>query len=118
VVQQVDGILVPELNELKRIEYLVVDNPQVVIDSLIEDHVVDQRVDLFPGFPKSADSMNVDVLKYPVCLRPDWQLLDNLPQELDHLRVVVENTEEKAVEYTHGVLLDVGWVFGDAVNDL
>jgi len=45
------------------------------------------------------------------------QLLDQTPEEFNNLCIIVMNTEKQAVENGHGILLDVGRVLTDALNN-
>mmetsp|Transcript_30406 Transcript_30406/g.46574 ORF Transcript_30406/g.46574 Transcript_30406/m.46574 type:complete len:283 (-) Transcript_30406:9-857(-) len=105
--KQMKRIRVPQLYELQLLHNLRVDDPEVVSEGLVHDHVVDMHAHHFVGSPQPLHPVDIDVLKQQIDLREGLHVLDELPQELNDFRVVVEDAEEQAVEQGHGVLLDV-----------
>ena len=56
------GINIPKLNELQKSKNLGVDNSEFVIDGLIENHVVDETVDLLSVSSQPLNSVSIDIL--------------------------------------------------------
>jgi hypothetical protein len=60
--EDVSGINIPKLNELQKSKNLGVDNSEFVIDGLIENHVVDETVDLLSVSSQPLNSVSIDIL--------------------------------------------------------
>jgi hypothetical protein len=56
-------ILISHLKESKLSEDLAINDPEIIIDSLIEDHVVNNLIDLFSNRSDLIDTILVDILK-------------------------------------------------------
>ena len=93
-----DGIFVSKLNELYVPHDLHVNDPQVIVNGLVKDHVINKLLDLFTLSPDSLNSIDINVLKEFVDLLVAVDFMDQCPQKLDQGLIVVLNTEEKAIE--------------------
>lgn len=80
--------------------------------------MVNKLVDLLSYSSDLFNSIHIDVLKQLVDLIILRDLLDQSPDELYEVFVLVVDTEEQAVKEGHGVLLDIARVVGYAVNNL
>lgn len=77
LLQELKGITIPELYCLKLPKDLGVDNAEIVIDGLVEDHVVNVGVYYFTHCAQSFDTVYVDVLEDLVYfVRPHFNFVD------------------------------------------
>jgi len=118
LVQQLKGILVSELDEPQLLEDLGVDYSEVVVDSLVEHHVVDVLVDLLTDLTKALNAMDINQLQQPVDLLSRAEPLDECSEELDEVFIMEEDAEVQAVEERHRVLLDVPGELSYTVDNL
>ena len=102
-----DSIFVSELEKFDVSHDLHVDNSKIIINSLVEYHMINKLLDLFPFSSDSLDAVHVNVLKQLVNLLVTMYFMNQSPQELNQGLIVVLNAEEKAVEQSHWILLDV-----------
>lgn len=73
------GVLVSQLDESQLSEDLGVHDSQVIVDSLIENHVIDHRVDLLSDGSDPLDTVDIDVLQELVYLVMSEDLLYQSP---------------------------------------
>jgi len=112
-----DSISVSELKELDVSHDLIVDNSKIIVNGLIEDHVVNELLDLFSFGSDSLDSIHINVLQQLINPLVAVDLLNEGSKELDQRLVEILDTEEKAIEEGHWILLNVSRMLADAVND-
>ena len=78
------GILVSQLDEPELSQNLCINDSEVIINCLVEDHVVDMGVDDLTDCSNSLDTVYIDVLEHLVnSLRLILELVDQCSQELD-----------------------------------
>lgn len=95
-----------------------VDNAEIVIDGLVEDHVVNVGVYYFTHCAQSFDTVYVDVLEDLVYfVRPHFNFVDKHSKEFNNLWVLEVNTKIQAVKEGHGIQLYVVTVFRYDLND-
>mmetsp|Transcript_12390 Transcript_12390/g.19302 ORF Transcript_12390/g.19302 Transcript_12390/m.19302 type:complete len:306 (-) Transcript_12390:1848-2765(-) len=68
--------------------------------------------------PESLNSMDVNVFQQPIDSGLSIDFLDETPEEVDQVWVLVIDAEEQTIEQTHGVVLDVPGEVADAVDDV
>jgi len=112
-----DSISVSELKELDVSHDLIVNNSKIIVNGLIEDHVVNELLDLFSFGSDSLDSIHINVLQQLINPLVAVDLLNEGSKELDQRLVEILDTEEKAIEEGHWILLNVSRMLADAVND-
>jgi hypothetical protein len=108
--EQMKSISVSHLYEFQFPEDLGVTDSQVVIDSLIKDHVINLGVDVLAHCPEPIESMVIDVLQHQVyhfMLLSKSDFLDQSLQKCDNVAVFVVNAEIEAVENGHGLVFNV-----------
>ena len=115
-----EGILVSKLDELELTHNLRVYNPEVVVDGLIENHVVHMSIYLLPYSSQDLNSVDINILEDLFNL---FRLLGGVhflykgSQELDQIWVVIVNTEVQAVKQSQRILFDVVGVFRNNFDD-
>lgn len=112
-----NGILVSQLDVLEVPHDLHVDDSKVIVDGLVENHVINQLLDLLSLGSDSLNSIDVDVLKKLVNLLMIMDLVNQGSKELNQWLIVILDAKEEAIKQRHWVLLNVAWVFTDAVDD-
>lgn len=63
LIQELEGVLVSELDESQLAEDLRVDDSKVIVDGLIEHHMINQRIDRLTNSPYPFNPIDIDVLK-------------------------------------------------------
>lgn len=63
LLEEFEGILVSQLNGPQLLQYLRVNNPQIIVHGLIEHIVIHLAVDHFANGPQPLDSVHIDLLK-------------------------------------------------------
>ena len=112
-----DCIDVSQLHELELSNNLRVDDPQVIVNSLVEHHVIHNLVHLLPHSSKLVDSVQVDPLQQFVCFGVCFCSLNQTPNELDYPLILVINAEVEAEKQNEWVLLDESRVLTDTIDD-
>ena len=105
--QQVHGINISHLNESKLSKDLGVDDSEVVVYGLVEDHVVDKTINLLTNGPYLFNIILLNKLKKLSYLINHWHFVNDALKELNEISVVVVDTEEQAVKDGHRVLFHV-----------
>ena len=111
-------ILISHLKKLQLSKNLTIHNPKVVINGLIENHVVDHLVDLLANCSDLFDSILIDVLEETVDLFVGVDFVDEFTEELNEILVLEIDAKEEAVEESHGVCFNVISMFDDALDDI
>ena len=62
LLQELQGVFVSQLDELELSQDLGVDDSQIIIDGLVEDHVIYMSVDLFSDCSNPFNTVDIDVL--------------------------------------------------------
>ena len=97
---------------------LRVNDFEVIVHSLVENHVVNNLIQMVTFGPQPVYAIDIDVLKELIYLGMRVDFLDELPQELNHLLILVVNTEEEAVEQSDWLLLNEVFVLLDTFDDI
>ena len=101
--QQVEAVLVSQHDGLERVHDHAVNHSNLVVDGLVKHSVVHDLTCLVGLRPKQVYAIHVDVSKEPVvevllvlflALVPRLQVVDDLAQERDDVRVVEEDGKE------------------------
>lgn len=87
---------------------LRVDDPQILVESRVHDHVVSVLVHRLTNLPQSVHSMDVNQLEeFHDALVGDFQLLNQSPHELNKVWVPVDDAKIEAEKQGKLVFLDV-----------
>lgn len=112
------SILIPHLDEFELPDNLRVDYSKFIINSLIKNYVINVLINWVPNLSKSTntvlDNWFQKLINFWIKI---WHLLHQNFQEFNYLRIVVINTEVQTIEKGHRVLLDVGIMFLDNVDN-
>ena len=113
------GVDISNLDKLELPDDLRVDQPQVVINCLIEHPMENVQIDLLANGPDSLDPIHINELKELLYFLGFVlvHLLGESSQEFYNFGVVVVDAKVKAVEQREGVLLDVVRVVANDLND-
>ena len=111
-------ILISHLKQLQLSQNLTVHNPKVVIDGLIEYHVVDDLVDLFANCSNLFDTILIDVLQKSVDLFMRMDFVNEFTEELNKILIFEVDAKEEAVEKGHGIRFNVVGMLDDALDDI
>jgi len=117
--KHVFSIGVSELNDTELSQNLSKDNSELIINGLVENHMVNESIDCFSNSSQSFNTVNIDMLEELIDL--SWtirHLLNQGSHELYQVRVVVVDAEVEAVEKGHLVLINIIRVLCDNINDL
>jgi len=116
--EEMEGILVSELDEPQLVHYLLIHDSQIVVDSLVEYHVVNELVDGLQLSTEAFNPVDIDELEESIVALNRSELVDQHPKELHQVWVVVVDAEVEAVEQGHWVLLEVVRMLANALDDV
>lgn len=94
-VQQVHGVTVTKLHESQMAKDRGIYDSQVVVDCLVEDHVVDKLVHLLTGLSKLVDSVDINELEELFNLLVWWDSFYEESDEVEQLVVLEVDAEEQ-----------------------
>ena len=119
LLQELLSILVSQLDEPELSQNLCIHDSEVIVNCLVEDHVVNVGVDDLTNCSDSLDAVYINILEH--LIDPLWlilELVNECSQEFYQVGIVIVHTEVKTVEESHLVFLDVVGMLIDNVDDL
>ena len=113
------GVTISELDSTKLAKDLSIHNSKIIINCLVEHHMVHESINLFTNCTESLYAIDINVLKKFVNFtRSLCHFTDQCPEEPNYFWIIVVNTEVQAVEEGHLILFNVTRVISDVINDL
>ena len=83
LVQKLKGIIVSHLDKFQLTENLSVNDSQVIIYSLVEDHMIYYSVDLVTNCSESFDTIDINVLQKSINFLVIVNFMDESSQKLN-----------------------------------
>lgn len=119
LLEELLGILVSQLDEPELSQNLCIHDSEIIVNGLVEDHMIDMSINDFSNGPDSLNTININILKH--LINPLWlilELVDECSEEFYEVWVVVVDAEVEAIEESHLIFLDIISVLIDNIDDL
>jgi hypothetical protein len=96
---------------------LAVHDSEVIVDSLVENHVINNLIDLFSNCSDLVDSFLINLLQQSVDLFIIFNLIDQVTKKTEEFFVLKIDAKEEEVEKSHGVCFYEICMLTDTFND-